>query len=239
MNWVVYMAGEAKIFGELSEVFKRIDGYEINKDDHGFFLTSNEFESLNDAGEIKKRAEILFNRINSSLKLLGGGFTSLSVSSIDQIRPDGSRIMGMFLQEGIAFSASARNSIIKSDGTAIDEDISTFDHDVLRKTIIVAPMDPAVEEVLNRLKQQPLDWVNLFRIYEIIKKDAGKMILKWATQGEIKNFSHTAQSPEAIGSQARHGIETSTPPTNPMSFDKAKDLIGTIYKGWINSKHNS
>jgi hypothetical protein len=58
----------------------------------------------------------------------------------------------------------------------------------------------------------------------------------WASRSEIKNFKHTANSPSAVGDEARHGKELTQPPANSMTIENARDLLRPLATRWIGEK---
>lgn len=85
-----------------------------------------------------------------------------------------------------------------------------------------------------------LDWVNLYRIFEIVACDSGGLDAinanAWATKASMKLFKHTANSPGALGLDARHGTETTQPPKQPMTISEARALVNSIVHAWLRSK---
>jgi len=239
MSWAVYVAGEIKLLDEIQRVIEGTQGYGSHKGIDGVYLTSDKFEELDDPDKIRKTTEKMISRINLCLKLISETRKPISVTGIGKIKPDGSREIFVGITDGIRFSASATSSITKPDGTVTGDNISTFDHGVLQKIIEIGDADLAVNEAGILLEEQKLDWSTLYKVYEIICNDVGESLYSkgWATKSDIKNFKHTAQSPAAIGTQSRHGIDKYSPPKNPMSMEQAKHLITSIFKNWINSKN--
>ena len=85
------------------------------------------------------------------------------------------------------------------------------------------------------------NWINLYKIYEIVDKDAGKIkkihrIEQWITKKKISDFKQTANSKRAIGDDARHGVDDNDPPKEPMSLSEAKALIMTLLQKWLQWK---
>jgi hypothetical protein len=52
----------------------------------------------------------------------------------------------------------------------------------------------------------------------------------------MKLFKHMANSPGALGLNARHGPETTQPPSKPMNISEARLLINSITYAWLRSK---
>jgi hypothetical protein len=79
---------------------------------------------------------------------------------------------------------------------------------------------------------------HLYKIFEVIEGDVGRLIidLKWMSKAQKTRFTQTAQSPQVIGDEARHGRQKEQPPKNPMPIQEAIDLITRITHEWINYK---
>lgn len=90
----------------------------------------------------------------------------------------------------------------------------------------------SVAKVLRLYANTPPTWNNLYRIFEVVEQDVGgrKYIEQqgWATDKSLERFKRTANSVSAIGDEARHGKESTQPPSNPMTLPEAKSLIETI-----------
>ncbi|MGB3558818.1 MAG: hypothetical protein WBA24_09765, partial [Geitlerinemataceae cyanobacterium] len=96
--------------------------------------------------------------------------------------------------------------------------------------------DEKIKCVRDLFKNQ--NWGNLYRIYEIIESECGDKIYQnsWASKNKITQFTRTANSPAAIGYEARHGVQKTDPPPNPMSLQDAQLLIRSIIEKWLNWK---
>lgn len=109
----------------------------------------------------------------------------------------------------------------------------------LNALVTLARSDGAVANALRLSDDQT--WVGLYRLYEVIEADIGSLeeiaANGWASRNELRDFKHTANSPGAIGDDARHGRESTTPPKNPMTIHTARALMDRIMRGWIGAKN--
>ena len=89
-----------------------------------------------------------------------------------------------------------------------------------------------------RLFSGELDWVNLYRIYEVIEEAARPGIIEsgWATILEIKTFKRCANNASITGDASRQGTSDAAPTPLAMSQAEAVHLIGRILREWLNSK---
>ena len=102
---------------------------------------------------------------------------------------------------------------------------------------------PELIEGPDQIKFDFWDWflgksLSLYRIYEMIEDDMkGKIVQnEWATRSLLERLSRTANHPDSIGDEARHGRQKQDPPKNPMPFSEAKALIETIMHNWLQWK---
>ena len=80
-------------------------------------------------------------------------------------------------------------------------------------------------------------WMSLYKVYEIIRQDVGDMAAAgWAKRGEIRAFTQTAQSAEALGDAARHAASKFAPPDTPMTHSDAVTLLRSILQRWLASR---
>jgi hypothetical protein len=107
----------------------------------------------------------------------------------------------------------------------------------LNRVINLIFQDSNVEKVL-RLHGSPESWATLYKIFEVIEGDVGRLILdlKWITKAQKTSFTQTAQSPQVIGDEARHGRQKQEPPKEPMTLQQASDLITRMTHQWIDYK---
>jgi len=84
----------------------------------------------------------------------------------------------------------------------------------------------------------PDSWDTLYKIFEVIEGDVGRLILdlKWMSKTQKRRFTQTAQSPQVIGDEARHGRQKEQPPKKPMPLQEAIDMITQTTHEWINYK---
>lgn len=105
----------------------------------------------------------------------------------------------------------------------------------------LAEEDEIVKNVFRQFRDFEHNWINLYKVYEIVKKDAGKKnkidrIKQWIDKDKIRQFTHTANSQSAIGDDARHGVDQNDPPKEPMSLPEAVALIRNLLKQWLQWK---
>src|SRR3990172_4962349 len=235
MEWMVFLAGDSFDLQELSKSLNSPELCVIKEEDQ-YYLKSTSFNHLMNAGEVGEKAQEILTLINGASKLVLGTRKPLTMGVVLKIKDDGSREGFAFVSETITLRETFGVAKILQDGTVQE----VHQADPITDWIKVAQGDENVAKVLRLLGNFDYDWVNLYRIYEVVEDDVEgipKITQEgWATETAIRRFKHTGNSVGAIGDEARHGIETTQPPKNPMTFSEAKSLIETILHNWLRSK---
>ncbi|OAI48211.1 hypothetical protein AYO44_07565 [Planctomycetaceae bacterium SCGC AG-212-F19] len=170
MNWEVFLAGSRLDLEDLALSFTGSD-WTITKSNDRYVLTSPEFEALNDSEKIRSLAELFLERINGAAKLVLDSGTAVRIEAIHGPHPDGSggraNYMGP-IHFGAGAVMRASMSFVQPDGTIVTHHPA----DEIRSWIRLAKTDDSVAKVLDLLSDK-WDWVNLYRIFEIVMDDSG------------------------------------------------------------------
>lgn len=235
MEWVVQLKGDNSDLQELSETLNSVELC-ITKENDGFSLKSSNFNQLNDANEVKEKAEELLLSIFGAARVAFRMQRPLVVNAVIKVNDDGTKLTTRFLSDTMYASSSISLTITRNNGTV--EEIHQADP--IPEWINIAQNDENVAKVLRLMGKGSIDWVGLYRIYDVIEHDVGGIpnIVSngWTSRNQIERFRHTANSVGAIGDLARHGVETTDPPPNPMPFSEAESLINTIIHNWLHTK---
>jgi hypothetical protein len=225
MAWTVHLGGETSDldkFVTFAATALRLDyGWVIVKKHKEYLVYNVEFENLNDAIKILARAAEILDLWNGIARL-SFDCGRIRAKQARRVLPDGRQQATWAVQLHVR-PAPAPNAREASE-----------------RYFRAAKDDPAVRAVVRLLQKGLSDWVNLYRIYEVIKEACGGIdkiaSLGWASKTEMRLFQHTANSPNAIGDEARHGIPTGQPPASPMALNEARTLIRGITENWLKMK---
>jgi len=232
MKWRTILNGDSLELKFLEESFTNPDCL-IRQEDGTFTLSSTDFESMNDPDRIGEHAQKLIERINGALVLVLGSNTPLTSGGVYELRPDGGRNVFASMHAQARCRAFAAGTVAHSDGSVEETHVA----DPIRDWTSLALRDKAVANVLSLLGTKSADWVNLYRVYEIVDGDSGGIERRgWATASTIRNFKHTANHPEGAGPDSRHGRMPTEPPKKPMLLSEARSLIYTITLAWLREK---
>ncbi|MCI0518778.1 MAG: hypothetical protein L0Z70_00795 [Chloroflexi bacterium] len=200
----------------------------IVQDGDKFFLKANEFGVAPDAASVRTRARDLVKIIANAMYLQNRDTRPITTGLIIHIDDDGQ-------QRRFAFMEGKSQGRGVASGTLIDK-ASTLpsEHNAIR-FFRTASNRGDVADALAYFSQG--DWINLYKAYEIIKDDIGNetrlIKLGGVSRSELKRFTQTAQSRDAIGDDARHASKKYQAPIKPMSVYEARALIGNLLQKWI------
>ncbi len=102
--------------------------------------------------------------------------------------------------------------------------------------LAVAANDPDVAEALTIMGKAEPNWVDLYKVYEIIRDNIRPAKIEdngWATKQDQSMFTGSANRQDVSGSDARHARTSGPPPTRTMSLHDARGFIGDLVVHWI------
>lgn len=228
MRWKVQLEGNETGLEQLSESFD--EDPMIFKDGEEYYLWSSEFKQLSKSGDVRDEGQAIIKMVRHLGELDSLRVSDLGYSCVVEIQEDGSedRIIHASIASADADAMSVRISTGEEELPPRAE--STYEHTQL------ALNDDKVRELID-LWDNGDHWVNLYRVFEFIQDniEAENNIVAqgWWSKSEKDLFKHTAQSPEAIGHEARHAKRKYTAPSTPMNHAEAKSLIENLIEDWL------
>ena len=231
MQCEVRLHGPQDILEELAKSFD--DDPEIVLDDstNQYNLRSSEFTDIEDAEVIREQSEELLQAIRGFGELDSLTTTNLEIAGVVKIDDDGSKYAYTKTEDTVAISDSVTVTVTSGDGK--EQTVHPADQTYEWTTLALA--DDKVLELAELLDNGD-SWVNLYRIYEFIQaniQDDDNIVEQgWWSASEKDLFKHTANSRDALGSDARHGDDIPAP-EKPMSHAEAKRLIDKLVQEWL------
>jgi hypothetical protein len=199
-----------------------------------YYLTSSHWESLTNTSEVVVKATKVLQYITAVARIHFTDFPLLKPDNICEVDEEGKRHNRVELLVRDPLTPV----YIKLEGG--EDIIPILEFDSWRK---LAEKDETVKNVFRLFRKwDRRNWSDLYKVYEIVDKDAGKInkkihrIKQWITKKKIDDFKHTANSQKAIGDDARHGVEDEDPPKEPMSLSEADALIRNLLQKWLQWK---
>lgn len=231
MEWIVTLSGDNHLLEELSKSFSSADIC-IQKENGNYVLKSDRFAELSAEQDVRDHAEKLLQLLKGPAKLALGNGPAIKINHILQICEDGTRHCFVHLSECVMLSCSVDVRITNPDGTVEEHHPA----DATVDWVSLSQKDPAVKMMFDQVSDDFENWHGLYNVFDIIREDVGDIPRKgWCDAGELKRFTQTANSKEAVGVKARHGKWISAP-CNPMSLSEAKGLMKKIITEWLQEK---
>jgi len=220
-TWYVDLKGES---GDLEEVSKRYRSKAISilKKNNRFIMISEHFSLLSSSAEVHSRAVHLLKKINGSMQVVLDDYKPVSVQSVAHIDDRGRLSKTITFTLNIIDVGEKRSKESKMPEKFWPE---------------VADQDRNVAKLLDFFSQE-LNWINLYRIWEVIQEDQGSKVFEkgWIEKKIVKCFKQTANSFGAIGDASRHGHEKIPSPKSPMKLENAKKYICSVAAKWLGEK---
>jgi len=234
MEWEIVLGGSESVLKEFAAAF-RDASIRIVQTRDGFVLKSATLDVLGSAREVRERATPIVESLSGIARLLFESVEPLRIISVVEVGPNGTR--NTFVQlESASFKVSGgllSAEVIRADGSVVECRPS----DPAPTWLDNAMRTPEVARVLRLRDKRDLSWTDLYRLFEVIVDGAGGTTAitdeGWASQAQLKRFSHSANSVSAAGDSARHGVEPTVPPADPMSISEARSLVDVLLSRWL------
>lgn len=245
MRWLVSLVGNSTTLCNLSQFMSssHFRVFDIS-DDHeaeNYFLRSSHFDGDKTESEVCSSALGLIQLINGAYAINLGFKTYESRGSV---------IVEKLLYTKLKCPGDADWMVVRVDnsippsnpfiGRGDDSvDVNPYGHDV---TAFIE-LSLKYEDVFNIVRQVAMgvDWRNLYCIWDTVSHYCGgsKVAIKELGLDEsvISAFTGTANSFEALGLEARHGVKGWSVPKNIVSHEKAVDIVNEVVTKYMSKKY--
>lgn len=232
MAWQVQLKGNGLDLLELSKCLTD-PALKIRKSGGNYVLESIRFDSIHDSELVSELSHRLLALIYGAGRLAFGIERRITIGGIVELR-EGKRIFHESLRDALEIRATMSVEITRGDGTVEIR----LPADNVAGWVSLAESDERVAKVLRLIGPGITSFAELYKVFEVIADDVGGRIWdeKWASKDDVRRFKHTANSPGALGDDARHGAEHTTPPVNPMPWHEAAALVRKVILEWIGFK---
>jgi hypothetical protein len=227
MKWLVLLDVKKSDFDNLSNLLRSSDEFSLMAENGEYYLTSSRWESLTNVSDVYLEATKPLRDISAVARIKFTDSPLLKPDMIYEVDEEGKRHGRRALSATINVGSSCSVSIQLEGGQDI---IPILEFDSWMK---LAEEDEIVKNVFRQITEFEPNWINLYKVYEIVQNDAGKKKIQQWTKNKISLFTHTANSQRAIGDDARHGVDDNDPPKEPMPLSEAKALIMTLLEKWL------
>jgi len=228
MDWIVQIIGGKYVLKELA---KSLNSSELSVFQEGqdFFLKCSDFNIAKDAKDVFEIAKKFVPILSGATQLELGH--PLRSGNVFRINDDGTREefgfgWGKFTLPKIFMRRSGNGAQVSN----IADNVKIW--------VKAAKKEEKITEALTLFGSIDLNWVILYKIFEIIGADIQTKIYKkgWGTKAVEKRFTQTAQPHR----HAKHSerLQKWKPHDNLMRFGEAKAFIQTILENWLRTKGN-
>ena len=221
MKWLVLLDVKKSDFDNLSNLLRSSDEFSLITENSEYYLTSSRWESLTNLSAVHWEATKPLQDISAVAMIHFTGFPLLKPDIICEVDEEGKRHRRFALSATIRVDSSSF-SIQLEGGQDIIRNLE------FESWMKLAEEDEIVKNVFRQITEFEHNWINLYKVYEIVNKDAGKKKIQQWTKDKIGDFKRTANSQSAIGDDARHGVDRNDPPKEPMSQSEAEALIRNL-----------
>jgi hypothetical protein len=233
MNWEVGIEGAEF---DICEIRKLADafGCQVTKSLEGrFFLLSNQFQNLGDAGGVSVAAKKMLDRLNGVAKLSHRNHRPICLSGIvHSVAPNGQRGVAILLPSTeIRMRENLQLVLTRTDGTT--ENRNAEDPELERARRIAN--DPRLMDLVEVFSGET-SWQRLRVAFEKVsvllgRGDNALVKNRYATRAELDQFKANVQDPRHSGHDAVHGVPHGALKGARMSkqegFEFVKRLINT------------
>lgn len=242
-SWRIGISGSENDLKHLEQHFaKESEVGQVKWDEEGrkFVYASTSLDACTTAGEVLSIAEQKLLVLSGILKITRGSRQPLHASNAYKLHIDGARDYFMNIHEGahaVDF-CDATLSATGADGSTISEPpLPPRSFRLAQRAL----SDPVVAKVLRLVAGDDAQtWVGMYRIHEVIKDNVGGGHLMeergWGGTTMYKRFKHSANSVSVGGDEARHGVELTEPPKDPMTSEEAVAFLNYVVEAWLASK---
>ncbi|HZD02990.1 MAG TPA: hypothetical protein VFA46_23200 [Actinomycetes bacterium] len=200
------------------------------RDENGhFYLEASEFEPLADFDSVRAAAHRLLDRINGAMRLYNTSYRNVQLGPIQELKPDGSRSTVRTIGLDAVLERERAMPITATGGAPAP---ATTDR--ASRSVELAAQDPDVAEALDLWANEVHNWVNLYKVFEIVRSRQG-INHGHVSKKEITRFTRTANHQGAAGRAARHARLPEDPPEHPMALPDAERLVARLLQAWIDT----
>ena len=226
VRWEVIVLGEGTDLAMLEKSFSDPSCCiaEVNGE---YVISSDAWNEIAQTQTVQERANSVLSIVSGSAYLILGTDRRLTAGAVYEVLSDESRTTHILATAGTVEIRGFPATI--TSGGEVHHPADPVRHDVE-----LASRDDHVALALRQWAKGPLDWDDLYRIYEIVQDDCGGTIQQegWASRKLSDRFSQTA-------TMHRHPIRNVQRHRNPMTEDEAHSFVKQLLTNWMEWKRTS
>lgn len=235
MEWTAVLRGDNFDLQTLAEMFRDGDPLVTVEDDATFVLHSTAFDGMESAQEVQPAAAALLTQLNGAARASDASHRPVELAGHFR---RGEAVHAVVLADTITVRSRVGAVVVRADG-----DPQPPPPPRARTWAALASTDPAVSDALRLLGSVELDYVALYKLFEIVRDDSGRstgIVGKgWAAREDISAFTGAANRPDVSGDDARHARMPGDPPKRSFTIDESRSFVLTLVQRWLSDKESS
>jgi hypothetical protein len=229
VNWYVSLAGHRHDLRAASACFTLPEACLFESAEFGTCLRSTYFGTLPGASEVELRASEVLRSVNGALRVVSDNYRPIHAWSV---HVEGS--VGYHHCRDSRDRWHRQNDLDERIGSETRCDEPPRIEDAVR-LFRVARMSVPVARAFD-LWNADRHGMTVYKIFEIIRNDAGKDLRKLASPTQVSCFTGSVNRPEVLGDYARHEILPGERPRQTMTRDEAERFIQDLLFRWASAK---
>ncbi|WP_243321297.1 hypothetical protein [Geothrix sp. SG200] len=223
-QWFVEILGDAFDLEEFPSNFRSGECVVVEQEGRTY-LTGSAFQGIEDAALVRERAGHFLELQFGALRLLQSNLKRPQLGHVKRVHEDG-RADAFVFPEGAQLRMKGSSLISTTvGGQAVPPGISVAD-----SMVHGATANPHLERALRLWADPQRGWPQLYGVLEEVEYAIGQTVDKkgWASASQRGRFKQTANSAEAAGLKARHGLRRIEPPPMPMTIFEGTEFIHAL-----------
>jgi hypothetical protein len=234
VTWKAWLQGHPFDFDDLTRLFGSGDTV-VAKDDEGYYLMSTAIVHDIDRDSLFEAMKRLLMFVNGTAKAVNPAFRPVELN--------GSFSNGERRHVIASFRIGLGRIQASPVGVVPDPNGEGCNNPTPRppgpSRVAAAIRHADAAEALQIMgKDEPTNWVDLYKVYEIVRAatggESGLVNSGFATKPDISAFTASANLPSVSGEHARHARMSGTPKRS-MQITEAREFIGRLLTSWIDA----
>lgn len=221
-RWLVQIHGDRFDVEELPFWFPSGEIFAI-EESSTVFLVGSRLEQFADASKVQEAAAKAIEDFYSVIYLIDSGIRRPSIGTVYRENDDGTRHGYAFLSAVVSGRSKARACLTTASNGKPEENRLTQAQELLA----ASQHSRHLQVALSLISFSNATWPHYYRCLEEIESSLGAKVSETGlcSAGERSRFTRTANTPEASGADARHGLGKFDPPQNPMSLAEGFSFV--------------
>jgi hypothetical protein len=236
VTWKAYVQGDSIDLDILLQLFPGGTGdIAVNRTDRGEYFETARLDPYTDGGELHREAARVLRDLNGLARILDGSYRPvILVGRYEDERRHEVQVVAVDTIE-------VRSQVGTVTVTGGEPAPPPPPPPGPRFFELAARHANVSEAVAITGTASTLGWIELYKLYEIVRDDVGRgkqglVDAGWITSDELSAFTASANRPDVSGDDARHARMGGSGPNKTMSLPTARERILHLVADWMESR---